>query len=326
MTSEPATPADAFVDSIGVNTHFENSSMPYMAQFPQVKTLLTAAGIRHFRNNISFSPAFIANVQQLGAANIHGTYVTLPSNTMSDVQGYPALVSPSLEQFEAPNEPDDQGGQPNWLQPCIAYQHSLYSWVKSSPATAGYPVLGPGLAFASNFQQLGNLSSYLDVGNFHDYMGAYNPGFVGGPYGGMKAIVADAQITSGNKPVMSTETGYSTILGNPSIDYRTDLRYVTRLYLEQFNAGISRSYVYEFIDESAAVQSFGTNGLLQNNLTPKPAYTGVASLIGALNDPGAPFTTSPLNYNLSGLSTVHHLLMQKRNGTYVLAIWLELPS
>jgi hypothetical protein len=74
--------------------------------------------------------------------------------------------------------------------------------------------------------------------------------------------------------VKQTQAEISTILGNPSIDCRTDLRYVMRLYLEQFNAGISRSYVDEFIDESAAVQTFGTNGLLQNDLTPKPAYTG----------------------------------------------------
>jgi hypothetical protein len=326
MASEAAVPADTFVDSIGVNTHFENASMPYMAHFSAVKSMLSAAGIRHFRNNVSYSPTFIANVRQLAAVGIHGTYVLSPSNTMSQVQGYPAVVSPSLEQFEAPNEPDDQGGHPNWQQPCINLQKTLHSWIKNNPATARYRLLGPGLAYASDYKELGDLSAYMDVGNFHDYMGGYNPGFAGGPFGGMKMMLASARIVSGSKPAISTETGYSTILGNPSIDYRTDLRYMTRLFFEQLKAGISRSYVYEFVDESIAVKAFGTNGLVQNNLTPKPAYTGVKSLVAAIQDPGPQFTASPLSFNLSGLSTVHHLLMQKRNGTYILAIWLEVPS
>jgi hypothetical protein len=329
MTSESAIRADAFVDSIGVNTHFENSNSPYYAQFAGMERLLVTSGIRHFRDNMSFSADFIAKVKELAYLKIHGTYAAPPTVTQSQVQTYPALVYPSLEQFETPNEADDQGNA-NWPQTCAAFQKKFYGWVKSSPKSAAYRVLGPGLAFAGDFKYIPGLSAYMDVGNFHDYMGTYNPGFPGGPWGGMKSIKNYETVTSGNKPVIATETGYGTIPGNgrndPSVDNRTQLRYMTRLYFESLKLGISRSYSYELVDETITTKGFLTFGLLNSNLSPKPAFTGIKSLIGALQDPGPSFNTSSLSYNISGLSSVHHLLMQKRNGTFVLAVWLELPS
>jgi Concanavalin A-like lectin/glucanases superfamily len=330
MTSEDATPADTLVDSIGINTHFENGSSAYVLRYPEVQSLLVASGIRHIRGNMATSPDFVSKMRQLAAYKIHGTFATSLTTTQAQVQGYPALVYPSLEQIEAPNELDDQGN-PNWAQTCAAFQQTLYGWVKGSPATSSYPLLGPGLAFPRDYQLLPDLSSFMDVGSLHDYMAAYNPGFPGGPWGGMNAMVAYERLISGTKPIVATEEGYGTVTGAApgnlatAVDDRTDLRYMTRLMFEQLKAGVSRSYSYEFINESTA-GGFSTFGILNNDLSPKPAYTGIKSLIGTLQDPGPPFTASSLSYNLSGLSTVHHLLMQKRDGSFVLALWIELPS
>jgi hypothetical protein len=326
MASETAVPADSFVDSIGINTHFDNAEGLYRANLSQVEALLVASGIRHFRDTLSTGATYYAAMKQLAASNIHGTYVTSESNTQSQIQSFPALVSPSLEQFEAPNEEDDQANQPQWEQPGIAFQKTLYGWVKGDSATAKYPVLGPAMAYVPDYQKLGNLSAYMDAGNFHDYMGAYNPGYPGGPYGGIKAMLADEKVTSGTKPVMSTESGYGTTSGSPGLDYATDLRYKTRQFFEQFNAGIVRSYSYEFLDEATTQYSFATFGLLTNKLVPKPAYTAVKALIGALQDPGSAFKAGSLTYSLTGLNTIHHLLMQKRDGTFILAIWQEVPG
>jgi hypothetical protein len=86
-----------------------------------------------------------------------------------------------------------------------------------------------------------------------------------------------------------------------------------------------RTFEYEFADEGS--DYFGTCGLMNFDLTPKPAYNALSAVIHLLSDPGAAFTPVRLSYTLSGqTNNVHHLLLQKRDGTYYLALWIETPS
>jgi hypothetical protein len=165
------------------------------------------------------------------------------------------------------------------------------------------------------------VSADFDESNIHDYLMNYNPG-------NSYALTVPnlARGMAGGKPIVATETGYGVGAGSPLVDDWTQLRYMTRLFLEYFNDGIARSYSYQFL-ELGGTSTFGQYGLLNPDLTPKPAYYGVKSLITAVADPGPAFTPSALSYRLSGFtSNVHHLLMQKRNGSYVLALWLEVSD
>jgi hypothetical protein len=335
VISEPATSADAFVDSIGVNAHFENSGSAYATQYPQVKAALVALGVRHLREAMSFNePWFINNMKDLAASGIRASYITQGNLTQSQVQSFPGLVGSSFEQFEGVNEPD-LDNNPNWVADTRTSQQNLYTWVKSDPQIANYPVLGPALTSMNACIALGNISQYEDAGNIHDYFGVFNPGTGGwggiylpyGVYGSIAYNVNLGRIESGSKPIVATETGYGTIAGSPlSLDYRTHLRYMTRLFFEQFNGGVARTYSYELLDQGGSA-TFNNFGLLQSNLQPKPAYTGIKSIISALSDPGPVFTPAPLSYQLTGFTNnVHHTLLQKRNGTYIVAIWLEVPD
>ena len=61
-----------------------------------------------------------------------------------------------------------------------------------------------------------------------------------------------------------------------------------------------------------------------NNLNPKPSYYALRNLISLLSDKGTPVQAGKLNYFASGGSSdVHHMLMQKRDGSFYLAIWIE---
>jgi hypothetical protein len=324
MVTETSTRADSFVDSIGTNAHFGATGSLDDKYFPQASTLLTGLGVRHIRVGMNFnSPSLVSEMQQLAASGIHGDYIVSPGSSQTQVLSFPARVAPSLETFEPPNEPDDQVGQPypTWVAPCIAFQQNLYSWVKGNPATARYPVLGPGLAWPASIAQLGNVSANFDLSNLHDYLVNYNPG---NSYG--TTILGMASATAGGKPIVVTEAGYGTGTTTPLVDDRTDLRYLTRMFFEYFNEGITRTYSYDFIEIGGA-SLFGQYGLVQSNLAPKPVYYGLKSIIGALNDPGTAFAPAALTYRLSGFtSSVHHLLMQKRNGSFVMAIWIEAPG
>lgn len=48
--------------------------------------------------------------------------------------------------------------------------------------------------------------------------------------------------------------------------------------------------------------------------------------MATLTDSGPPFTPIPLTYRVQSQNTIKRGLFQKRNGTYVLSIWNEVPS
>jgi hypothetical protein len=116
--------------------------------------------------------------------------------------------------------------------------------------------------------------------------------------------------------------------GHPPITEQGAARYLPRLFLEFFDAGIRRSYLAELIDEGNDITDREDNfGLLRNNGAPKPAYLAIQNLISILKDPGAAFTPGQLSYTLSGDQTnLKHLLLQKRNGTFYLALWRAVPD
>jgi hypothetical protein len=67
-------------------------------------------------------------------------------------------------------------------------------------------------------------------------------------------------------------------------------------------------------------------GLMTNTLQPKYSYNALKALTALLDDRGASFSPGKLQYSLTGSTTnVHHLLMQKRDGSFCLALWVNLP-
>jgi hypothetical protein len=210
--------------------------------------------------------------------------------------------------------------------------------VKNDPQTRQYPVIGPSVT--GKFTELGDISAYEDYANIHNYLDVYNPDTNGwgrntpfGTYGSIQYNMNLVKQTSPNKPVISTETGYGatptgamTVTNRPTLNYRAQMRYIPRLFFEQFNHGIVRTYGYEFIDKGGD-GTFDNFGILQTDLTPKPAYTALKSIMTAIKDPGPAFATTPLQMQLSGdMQNVQYTLLEKHDGTYVLAIWLEVPS
>jgi hypothetical protein len=96
--------------------------------------------------------------------------------------------------------------------------------------------------------------------------------------------------------------------------------------VEQWMCGIRKTFVYELADRASSHGANNGYGLFHSDFSPKPAYNAVRN-VGLLSDPGPAFRASGLNFTLSGnLTTFHHLLLQKWDGTFYLAIWLEQPS
>jgi hypothetical protein len=198
-------------------------------------------------------------------------------------------------------------------------------------AIAGVPFVGPAisneLAYASD---VGNQTSIINYGNFHRYLAGHNPDTAGyggtyscGVYGALNWAICEAQIVSGSEPIAITEQGYSS---TNEVDLTTQAKYLSRAFFVNANAGIYRTYVYTLTSYTGG-DAFGGDGILNTDLSTKPAYSAIQSTLNVLADTAEGSTPATVDYaTVGGPSTLEHQLIQKSNGSYVLVLWNETAS
>ncbi|HTJ27023.1 MAG TPA: hypothetical protein VMA36_12770 [Candidatus Limnocylindria bacterium] len=329
LRTEQARGAQSFVDSIGVNIHLSYHDGPY-GNFPAIESLLKNLGVRHVRDGVSSGQTDVCREDRaLNAAGMRFTYITPAKPTPQILTDWANCVGPSIEAYEGLNEYDisHPASDADWAATDQIVQKTLYNSVKGTPALAHLTVVAPSLTSPQAYRSVGDLSSYVDAGNMHDYSAGHDPGTPGwgaNGYGSIPYNISAARIVDGNKPIEATETGFATEVTHTGLDDATQAKYVPRLFLEHFNAGVARTYEYELVDEGGP--PFGHFGLVTGALTPKPAYTALASLISLLRDDGrgADAASGTLRYALGGdTAAVHHTLLAKRDGQLYLLLWVE---
>jgi hypothetical protein len=328
---ETPSSSDAFVDSIGVVTHLRSTGTQYTNAWPTFLSLMQSSGIRHIGDALIGTPSWYPQrIQQLASSGIHASLITDLTQSSQSISAAIPLFSSAIEALQGPNEVDLTGDS-NWIADTRTFQQMLWSTVKGNQATANLTVLGPSVVNESDFSSLGDLSAYMDKGSMHDYFSGYNPGTVGwggrdqyGIYGSIAWNKNVCAVVSGTKPIQATETGYSSSpLNSGSIDSSTLAKYIPRTYLEHYLNGVSRSTVYEFYDEPGN-SNFSQFGLVDVNNVPKSSYYAIKNIIALLGDPGAAYSPKSVSYLLTGnVTNVAHLLLQKRDGTNEMVLWLE---
>jgi hypothetical protein len=322
IAAETATPASLFVASVGVTIHLSYTDTLYN-NFPLVLSSLSALGIHHVRDGLVAPPAsqYCAYYRGLAAHGIRTDLVTSESQSLETLKAAVNAMSPAVEYVESPNEFDQAG--PSWPQRLLPFLRRLSALLKTEPAGARIPVLGPSLTKAESYPRLGDVSAYTQFGNLHNYFGGHNPGTGGWGdhgYGSIAWNLENVAITNPGQPVITTETGYTNQVSSPSsVPESIAARYLSRLLLEQWLHGIHRTYLYELL--SSGGEDFG---LLRADGTAKPAYHAVSGLLGLLNDPGDGPKAAALKYTIAGAAPdLHHLLFAKQDGTFYLALWIE---
>jgi hypothetical protein len=101
--------------------------------------------------------------------------------------------------------------------------------------------------------------------------------------------------------------------------------YLPRTLLLAFLHGYDKTFFYQLIDDPTSPAGYG---LLRPDFSEKPGFTALKNMLGLLSDPGgSSFTPGTLPFSiLGGDANVQHLLLQKNDGSYWLALWLEEPS
>jgi hypothetical protein len=304
---------------------------------PLVVSSLSYLGIDNVRDKLE-SPAYVntADYTQLAADGIKFDFVLpvyYPSGSEPNTVNVAEFVGMldtiagsypgSIKAIEGPNEVNlwaatYDGG--TTLADQAALQQALYNAVASDPNLQGIPVYNLSMAFtdATQYEQLGNLSSDANYANSHAYLNdAQTPQY------SLSGILPYAQIDAPGLPLVVTETGYET---NASDTYSgVDLTVQAKLTLDElmdaFKDGVSATYLYELLDEGS--QYFG---LFTAEGALKPVATAIHDLTTLLSDPGSSssFSAGSLSYAVENLpSNGNQLLLEKSNGTFDLVLWAE---
>ena len=334
-----AKPADAFVDSLGVNTHYGNGIFTGQNAYAdrRVDAKLGALGIRHIRDH-SYNNEALGFVDNLYATYGVRANLILGETTRSPAQLVDLLKAhPAYEAIEGLNEPDFAGNRSyngltdnssaNQYPATRAFQNDLYAAVRAEPQLAGVKVLSPAMGRAVRSQYL--IPINFDVAALHTYAWGSPLTSAREPSAGVDQRINETAALRGNKPLWATESGYYNQLpsNTRSVPEHVSGKYTPRLFAEFFNRGIGRTYLYELADQGpdplAREQNFG---LLRFDTTEKPAYTAMKNLIDLLEEPGASFAPASLSYTLTAPSSVHHTLLQKSDGTFFMLLWNEVLS
>ncbi len=326
LRSHVAKPADSFVDQLGVNTHFGYPESLYALQRDAlVLPALVELGVRHVRENVSAQIA-----RDLPQGGIHAL-LAFRGHPLEEAIGWAKTLGDTLIAIEGPSdtdyEPEDFSyrGQ-TFPEGTRAYQDDLFKAVQSDPALAGVAVALPTVYSAANASLLGSLQSGTHC-NVHGRrpLGAT-------PGDDAELLLREAVAICGEaRPTLATSIGYSTLeAADGGVSELVAAKYLMRSALEYFARGVQRFYVYELINELPDPTGTALDlhrGLLRADGSRKPAFVALSNLIALLSDVGAAFQTSSLSFGLGGqVNDVHQLLLEKRDGSFFLLLWREVPS
>lgn len=332
--------ASGFINSIGVNTHAAFGWTDYN-NLAMMTDDLKYLGVTHLRDALATSPAAQPVVDGLAAAGYKFDLLVssaLPAQGATGLQNYVA----SLEKFlashpgsisaieglnEANNQPFSYDGSSS-LTAAAQFQSALYQAVKADGALSSIPVFNLSLAYndAQGYSELGNMSGSVDYANAHAYVSTGSA-----PASSLAATLSAVETAAPGKPVVITETGYTTQADTQyvGVDETVQAKSILNTLVDAYKAGVSSTYLYELFDRNSSTGDSNPEnkyGLFHSDGTPKLAATAIHNLTSILADDGTggDQPTAALNYTLSNMpDSGSSMVLGKSNGAYELVVWAE---
>src|SRR4051794_39686855 len=219
MSSDHILSASGFINSIGVNTHAGFGWTAYNNLAMMVDDL-KYLGAAHLRDAMAASPAAQPVVEGLAAAGYKFDFLVssaLPQSGATGIQkyivslekfaaGHPGSISAIEGLNEANNQPFSYHGSSS-LSAAAQFQSTLYQAVKADAALSSTSVYNLSLAYndPQGYNQLGDMSGSVDFANAHAYVSTGT-----NPNSSLAATLAAVAAAAPGKPVVITETGYTT--------------------------------------------------------------------------------------------------------------------
>ena len=265
---------------------------------PEVRDILLDLGVVHIRDGWGTgSPGPDEFMRDFPGRRLQLTFVCDPrdgNDPAARVEHLKKLAGWGvLDTIELCNEWGGWDGDPNvtyngWqLRP---WCDDIINRVRTDSAFDDVMIGAPSMAdtgTTSKYERVGFIDG-LDYGVTHDYPGGTSQG--GKP---MDAWIADiaqsnARIIAGaGKPVIATETGFTTKGDSFPITEQQQAEWTPDLYEIHRAAGMRRTFNYVLVEKDEDGHEGGF-GLLRKDHSPKPVYAAVKSMLAsatALTDP-----------------------------------------
>jgi hypothetical protein len=334
LHAEPATPAAAFVDSIGVQTHISYVDTPY-GNWPRVLQELVRLGVHHVRDALPLTPAFVSDHRQLAASGIRCTCGFAFDERLTEAAIVEAARAASdVEALEASNECDAGTNCGGGGRVGIAHVTASLPVLTNAAHQLQVPLVGPSFTTGEAYAATGSIAQWVTFSNVHVYFGGRNPGTEGWGagdaqghrYGSFDWWLDQANLNASGRPSEITETGYEAF-DRPTragtVPMNVESSYLLRTLLLAWNHGVRRTFIYELLDEFPD----SGYGLLRRDLTEKPAFTALRNLLSILNDSSRLKTAGHLLFSIDAKDpALSHTLFEKEDGSYELILWLERSS
>ncbi|MET0531612.1 MAG: hypothetical protein ABW003_25330 [Microvirga sp.] len=343
LAAAPMRSAD-FIDSIGVQTHLSFAGTTY-TRLDKVLEAFKFLGILRARDRVPDPrgpSAFGARATVLlGRAGIKFNLTIRAGHQPQAVieilraieREAPGTVA-SLEGYNEINHQKVNFDGMSGIRGAAAGQAAFYQAIKSDPDFAKLPVFnltGIDMVSDPNFPFGQTLEGYADYANLH-----YYPQNGHQPDRWIRDNFAPGYKLAFPFPKVITEFGYFTIPQSGwnfiGVDEATQAKGIVNGIFDAARAGFARIYIYELLDQKkdpANTERESHFGLFNADFAPKPSAQALANTISVLSDRSGnatSFETKPLGVQVGASATeLKTFLMQKSNGSYVLAAWREPP-
>lgn len=331
----PARPVEDFLDSVGINVHL--GSEPYASRFPEMTDLLVRSGIRHLRDELRPSND-LARWKHLHAAHgIRANLLVSPAtNTVPEMLAYLEAVGPeTVSAIEGQNEGDSDWfmaqpvARPHWAEAVVAYQRAIYQALRARYHREALPILSPSVLDykPEDVALIEGAAAFCDAVAVHSYVQHGQEPETADPYAGIDWYLARMRDAfKPGAPAFCTEVGYCNFVrpGGSGVSEAAAGTYIPRLLMNNFAAGVQRSFLYQLMDGGTSTENSEDHwGLVRIDGTPKPAFTALARLLGALREPaGDPSPEPPVAVTLPEASAdLRHVALSRRDGSLMVVLW-----
>ncbi|MFD1559267.1 calcium-binding protein [Paraburkholderia silviterrae] len=331
-----AMSADAFIETLAVNTHVNYTDGAY-ANVHNVADDLAWLGIRHVRDASPASGAApFSSYVYLAQRGIKFDFL-IHQNIAESIEqikrlsiAVPGRVA-SVEGFnEIDNWPVTYGGLTGPAAG-LAAQHELYTRVHGARELAGVAVYDLTGYATKPVESRANAADYA---NQHFYpQNGEQPSYEAN--GDKWLGYAIENVKKFELPIVITEFGYFSLPQSGwymiGVDEPTQAKGVLNGYMDAAAAGVKRTYVYELLDQKPDPENKSSEmhfGLFRNDNSPKRVAQAIHDLTSILRaDSGHQVNGAAhgaLAYSLSGMPvSANSLLLQKKDGRFVLVLWNE---
>jgi hypothetical protein len=332
-----AMPVDTFIQTLAVDTHVNYTDGAY-ANVHNVADDMAWLGIHHVRDFTPVAAVPFSSYVYLAQRGIKFNFLTGADfeESIANAVKLNSAVPGSIAAIEGFNEIDNFPVTYRGLTGAaagLAAQRELYARVRATPQLAGVPVYD---VTGYNPKSVETRTDSADFANAHFYpQNGEQPSWnANGDHWMAAALHVGEKF---QMPLVITEFGYFSMpqagwfmLG---VDEPTQAKGILNGYMDAAAAGVKRLYIYELLDQKPDPQNKNAEmhyGLFRNDNSPKRSAQAIRNLTTILNASAAQranaVASDTLTYTLRDMPvSANSLLLQKKDGRFVLALWNETP-